>query len=149
MIYLTLFVSAFVSATLFPLGSEALFIYDLTQGHPWTALLIVAGVGNTLGSVVNYFIGLKGEEYLESKKILNAQKIEKYKSFFDRYGAWALLCAWMPIIGDPLTFIAGVLRYKFFSFFNSCGTFKVYAIRFLGLCDALREVVLYFFHEKR
>ena len=64
MTYLILFFSAFVSATLFPLGSEALLIYDIKEGYNIYLLVLVATLGNTLGSVVNYYLGLKGEEYL-------------------------------------------------------------------------------------
>ncbi len=112
MVFLTLFFVAFISATLFPMGSEALLIYNLNQEFNLYLLLFFATLGNTLGSLFNYFLGLKGEEYLENKKILNKEKIEKYKSFFDKYGSFSLLLSWMPIIGDPLTFIAGVLKYN-------------------------------------
>jgi len=111
--YLYLFGSAFISATLFPLASEALLVYDLQQPSLTPALLIfVATLGNSLGSLVNYYFGYKGEEYLESKKIFIKDKIEHYKGYFDRYGGYALLLAWVPIIGDPITMIAGVLRYN-------------------------------------
>lgn len=111
MVYITLFISAFISATLFPLGSEALLVYNLLQNHPWQALLLVATLGNTLGSGVNYYLGLKGEAFLEKKGYLKEQSIQKYKKFFNQYGAWVLLLSWVPIIGDPITFIAGVLKY--------------------------------------
>lgn len=111
-VYLTLFISAFVSATLFPMGSEALLIYDIKEGYNLYLLLIFATFGNVLGSFVNYFLGLKGEEYLEKKSILKKEKIEKYKQFFDRYGGYTLLLSWVPIIGDPITFIAGILKYN-------------------------------------
>lgn len=99
------------------MGSEAVLIYDITQGHNVILLLAVATIGNTLGSCVNYYIGLKGEDYLEKKGYLKADKIEKYQSYFDRFGGFALLFSWMPIVGDPLTFIAGVLKYDFKRFF--------------------------------
>ena len=113
MVYITLFTIAFLSATLLPLGSEALLLYDISQNYPLMLLWIFATVGNTLGSMVNYWLGLKGESYLERKKYLSAKKMEKARSFFDRYGGITLLLSWVPIIGDPLTFIAGVLRYNF------------------------------------
>ena len=118
MVYLTLFTVAFLSATLLPLGSEALLLYDITQNYSLLLLWIFATLGNTLGSILNYWLGLKGEAYLERKKYLSKEKMEKSRSFFDKYGGWTLLLSWAPIIGDPLTFIAGVLRYnfKFFMF---------------------------------
>lgn len=116
MIYLTLFISAFISATLFPLGSEALLVYNINEGYNIVYLLIFATIGNTLGSLFNYFLGLKGEEYLERKSYLKQNKIKKYKEFFDKYGAYSLLLSWMPIIGDPITLVAGVLKYDFKKF---------------------------------
>lgn len=116
MVYFILFSTAFISATLFPLGSEALLIYDITQGHNIYLLLFFATFGNSLGSVVNYFLGLKGEEYLINKKLLNEKYIIKAKTYFDKYGAWSILFSWLPIIGDPITFVAGVLKYDFKKF---------------------------------
>ena len=111
MVYFVLFLSAFVSATLFPFGSEALLVYDITQGYNIVLLLIFATIGNTLGSCVNYYLGLKGEEFCEKKNYLKREKIEFYKKFFDTYGGFALLLSWVPLIGDPITFIAGILKY--------------------------------------
>ncbi len=116
MIYLTLFITAFISATLFPLGSEALLIYYITQGHNIYLLLFFATFGNSLGSVINYFLGLKGEEYLINKKLLNEKYISKTKTYFDKYGFWSILFSWLPIIGDPITFVAGILKYDFRKF---------------------------------
>ncbi|SFZ98128.1 cytoplasmic membrane protein [hydrothermal vent metagenome] len=113
MVYIALFAMAFASATLLPIGSEALLIYDISQDNSILLLWIVATLGNTLGSVFNYWIGLKGEEYLESRSYIDKNKIFKAKSFFEKYGAISLLLSWVPIIGDPLTFIAGVLKYDF------------------------------------
>lgn len=116
MVYFILFSTAFISATLFPLGSEALLIYDISQGHNIYLLLFFATLGNSLGSVVNYFLGLKGEEYLINKKLLNEKYIIKAKTYFDKYGAWSILLSWLPIIGDSITFVAGVLKYDFKKF---------------------------------
>jgi len=113
MVYLTLFTISFLAATLLPLGSEALLVYDISQNYSLLLLWSFATVGNTLGSMVNYWLGLKGETYLERKGHLSAEKMEKVRGFFAKYGGWTLLLSWVPIIGDPLTFIAGVLRYDF------------------------------------
>lgn len=109
--YLTLFFTAFISATLLPMGSEAVLIYDINEGFNIPALLFFATIGNSLGSLVNYYLGLKGEAYLESKNHLKAQTVEKYKKLFDKYGGYSLFLSWMPVIGDPITLIAGVLKY--------------------------------------
>lgn len=98
------------------MGSEALLIYDITQGYNIYLLLFFATFGNVLGSVINYFLGLKGEEYLEKKAYIKKEKLSKYKNFFSKYGGYTLFLAWVPIIGDPITFIAGILKYNFKKF---------------------------------
>ena len=113
MVYFTLFTVSFLAATLLPLGSEALLVYDVSQNYSLLLLWIFATVGNTLGSMVNYWLGLKGEAYLERKGHVSVEKMENARGFFAKYGGWTLLLSWVPIIGDPLTFIAGVLRYNF------------------------------------
>lgn len=113
MVYITLFTVAFLSATLLPLGSEALLLYDVSEGYLLSLLWLFATVGNTLGSMFNYWLGLKGELYLEEKGYLSFEKMYKAKRSFDQYGGWILLLSWVPIIGDPLTLIAGVLQYNF------------------------------------
>jgi len=113
MVYITLFLVAFASATLLPMGSEALLLYDISEGHTIWLLWLVASVGNTLGSMVNYWLGFKGEAYLEYKGYLSKEKMDRARVSFDKYGGWTLLLSWVPIIGDPLTFIAGVLKYSF------------------------------------
>ncbi len=111
MVYTTLFLVSFASATLLPMGSEAVLLYDLSQGHAAWLLWIVATLGNTLGAGLNYWLGMKGEGYLERKGYLSLQKMHLARQRFKKWGGWVLLLSWMPIIGDPLTFIAGVLRY--------------------------------------
>jgi len=118
MVYLTLFSVAFLSATLLPLGSEALLVYDLSQGsHPYM-LWMVATLGNTLGAWFNYWLGLKGETYLERKGYVDKKKMQSAHRRFEKWGGWILLLSWMPVIGDPLTFAAGLLRYNMFRFLS-------------------------------
>lgn len=116
MVYFSLFCISFLSATLLPLGSEGLLLYDLAQGYTMLYLWIIATVGNTLGAIVNYQIGKKGENYLLMKGYLNSQRMQKSQILFKKYGVGALLLSWVPIVGDPLTFVAGVLQYPFTRF---------------------------------
>lgn len=131
MIYLTLFFIAFVSGSLLPLGSEVLFLYDVKQGYNTLLLLLFATVGNVLGAVLNYFIGLKGEEYLVNRGYLKEKSLRRAKERFGRFGGFVLLLSAAPIIGDPLTFIAGVMCYNFklFLLFVTLSKF----LRYLGL----------------
>jgi len=109
--HLYLFINSFISATLFPLGSEALLLYYLSENFNYIYLLAIASIGNTFGSILNYWFGLKGEQYLLSKKMIKEKNIKKYKKYFDKYGAYTLLLSWMPIVGDGFTLIAGSLKY--------------------------------------
>ncbi len=111
MIYLTLFSLSLLSATLLPGGSEALLIYDLSLGYNPYLLILFATVGNTLGSVINYFLGYKGIDFLVKKEYAKREKLEKASKIFKKYGSFSLLLSWVPIIGDPITFIAGVMKY--------------------------------------
>lgn len=134
MVYLALFLFSFLAATLLPLGSEALLLYDISQGYSLVLLWIFATLGNTLGSMVNYWLGLKGEAYLEEKGYLSREKMLKTSQTFSKYGGGVLLLSWVPIIGDPLTFIAGVLRYNF-----------KYFVLIVCLAKGLRYAVVIFF----
>ena len=103
-----LFLSAFLSATLLPMGSEVILASLLLQGGAPVMLIVVATLGNVLGSLVNYAMG-----YWANQGWLARQKpgvMARAEQRFRRYGRWSLLLAWVPIIGDPLTLIAGILR---------------------------------------
>jgi len=115
---LSLFAAAFLSASLFPFQSELLFAALLAQGHYsglW--LLVVASLGNTLGSTLNWWLGMYITRF-ENRRWFPVKKpaLKKAEIWFTRWGAWSLLLSWMPIIGDPLTMIAGVLRMHFVPF---------------------------------
>jgi len=98
------------------MGSEILFVYDINQNLNIYLLLLVATFGNSLGSIVNYWFGYSGEEYLEEKKIIKNVQLDRYKRIFNRYGSISLLLSWVPIIGDPITVIAGLLKYNIYKF---------------------------------
>ncbi len=91
-------------------------LYYKSEGLDTLLLLGFATVGNTLGSVVNYFLGKYATAWAMKKNYVKALHVEKSKTYFDKYGAFALLLAWTPIIGDPITFVAGILRYNFWKF---------------------------------
>ncbi len=117
MVYLTLFVSSLISATLFPLGSEALLLYNLNKGYSALWLVVWATLGNTLGAVVNYILGYQGEKFLEQKKLIDKDKFIKFTKLFKKYGGYSLLLSWLPLVGDFFTLAAGVARYSFINFF--------------------------------
>lgn len=110
---LALFVSAFISATLLPGGSEALLAWMIHQGgYPVTHLVLSATAGNLLGSLVTFGMGaLLRTRY--PLKTLDKPQHQHARRWIERYGAFALLMAWLPIIGDPLCFVAGWLGVRF------------------------------------
>ncbi len=115
--YWTLFGSSFLAATILPFSSEALLLLQLQQKYTVSALLLAASAGNVLGSVVNYYIGLKGSRFLLEKVIrMKEEAIDKARERFRRYGMYSLLLAWVPVIGDPITVVAGMLRAPFYLF---------------------------------
>ena len=125
MVYLSLFLSGFIAATLFPASSEVLLIVLQQQGYVVWWLWLAATAGNTLGSCVNWYLGKELLRFqhkswfpFKEPQLLRAQQQ------FQRYGAWTLLLAWLPVVGDPLTLIAGVLRVRFIPFLLLVATGK-------------------------
>lgn len=112
----TLFGSALLSSTLFPGGSEALLLYRLHQGAAPVAAVATATAGNVLGSLITYGMGRFGRQAV-AKRTLNAEaRAARAERWFGRYGQPALLFAWLPVVGDPLCLVAGVLRVSVPSF---------------------------------
>ncbi len=113
-----LFVSALLAATVLPAQSEAVLAgLHLTGNYSATLLVIVATIGNVLGSCVNRLIGMylarfQGHKWFFVKEAHIARAMRVYR----RFGVWSLLFAWVPVIGDPLTVIAGLLRTPLFLF---------------------------------
>ena len=105
--WLALFVSSFVSSTLFPGGSEALLLYFVQQNNEtmWQYLL-VATVGNSLGAIVTFAMGY----FVRVGQKKAKRKYIKTWLFSKKYGQWALLLSWLPVIGDLLPLFAGWLR---------------------------------------
>ena len=118
MVYLSLFTVSFLVATIIPFGSEMYFATLLAMGNYNSLLLLIAAsIGNILGSVFNWICGYYAAYFLKKKWFPIKQKqIDKASIFFTKYGKWSLLLGWVPFIGDPITFVAGTLRYSFFPF---------------------------------
>lgn len=130
--YFILFGAAFLAATILPFYSE-IFLYALIQkGEPSWLLVIVATLGNTLGSVVNWYLG----KYLLHFKhrrwfYFKDRQIEKMQYWFQRYGQWSLLFAWLPVGGDALTLIAGIMKVRMVNFLILVGVGK--SLRYIGV----------------
>ncbi len=106
-----LFLSALISATLFPGGSEALLLLRLHEGAAPLMVVLIAGTGNLIGSVITYGMGRLGNEAVHHRWLrMKPGQIERAERWFHRYGQPSLLLAWLPIVGDPLCLVAGLLR---------------------------------------
>ena len=116
--YAGLFVAAFVAATILPMQSEALLAGLLiSEAYSTVLLLVVASAGNILGAVVNWLLGLGVERFRNRSWFPASEKaLHRAENWYRRYGRWTLLLSWMPIGGDALTVVAGVLREPFWSF---------------------------------
>ena len=110
--YFGLFGAAFLAATILPAQSEAvLAMMILAERYPLAILIGIASLGNVLGSVVNWALGRGIEHYRDRRWFpVSPAQLEKAEGWYRRYGKWSLLASWVPIVGDPLTVVAGVLR---------------------------------------
>jgi membrane protein YqaA with SNARE-associated domain len=130
--YLVLFSSAFLAATVLPFYSEVVLFLMLGRGEDPLALLAVATLGNTLGSVVNWGLGRYLLHFRDRRWFyFSAEQIERAQRWYQRRGVWSLLLAWMPVGGDALTLIAGIMRVRLPLF-----------LVLVGLGKALRYIVV-------
>ena len=111
--YLLLFGSSFLAATILPFYSEVVLFAMLRDGGDAIPLVLTATAGNTLGAVANWWLGryllhFQDRPWFYFKPV----QIEKAQRWYQRYGVWTLLLAWMPVGGDPLTLIAGIMRVR-------------------------------------
>ncbi|MEO9611551.1 MAG: YqaA family protein [Nitratireductor sp.] len=135
-----LFAVAFVAATILPAQSEAALVGLLILGEQSPVLLvIVATIGNVLGSVTNWLLGRWVEHYRDRRWFpVGQQALDRATGWYRRWGRWSLLLSWAPIGGDALTVAAGVLREPFWSFLMlvtvaKAGRYIVLAAITLGL----------------
>ena len=113
--YLGLAGTAFLSATVFPFQSEVVLAGMLLAEHYHIWLLVLAAsIGNILGSCVNWYLG-RFIAHFEGRRWfpVTRKQVARAEGWYRRYGRWSLLLSWAPIIGDPLTIVAGILREPF------------------------------------
>ncbi len=137
---LGLFAAAFGAATILPFQSEIIFVAVQADGRVSLPLIIlVASVGNTLGSVLNYFLGIWLEHFKGRRwfPVTDAQ-LAKAQAWYQRYGVWTLLLSWAPL-GDAVTVIAGVMRTPFWLFVTLVAIAKTG--RYVALAWATARVV--------
>lgn len=111
--YLGLFISAFLAATILPLSSELVLTALLMNGLSPEKLVIIATIGNVLGSLTNYGLGYWASKTVIQKWLrMSESEFVRAEKRLKKYGIVALLFAWVPIIGDPLTVMAGIIRIR-------------------------------------
>jgi len=109
--YLVLFATAFGAATLIPMSSELVLISMLSDSSHYFLLWFCATTANTLGSVVNWVLGRYLMHYQDRRWFpFKPKQLQRSRLWFERYGKWSLLFSWLPIVGDGITFIAGLMK---------------------------------------
>jgi membrane protein YqaA with SNARE-associated domain len=115
--YLSLFLAAFIAATLLPFSSEAMLFAMLTQHYSFWGLWCAATLGNLLGALLNWWLGIACLRWQDRRWFpFKSNQLVRAQHWFQRFGIYSLLLAWVPVIGDPLTFVAGIMRVRFLPF---------------------------------
>ncbi len=125
-----LFLAGFLSATILPMNSEAVILLMLSQHFdPWTCVL-VATIGNSLGGLTNYFLGLLGNPKWLKRIGITEKKILTFEVRVQKYGYWLAFFSWVPFIGDPMTVALGFFRVSFWrvTFLVILGKFLRYLV---------------------
>ena len=124
MIAVSLFISAFLAATILPFSSEVALFTAVEAGLDKHTALLVASTGNILAVIFNYYLGYFLYEKTK-EKLLKSRSGKKAYDLGHRYGYYALVLSWLPVIGDPITLVAGMARLNFFYFLLIAATLRV------------------------
>ena len=124
--YLPLFLISLGAATILPLQSEVVVVGLLVGGHhPWELIVLVASLGNTAGSAINWLLGRSIARFQHRRWFPAGQRsLRRAEDRYRRFGRFSLLLSWIPIVGDPLTIVAGALREPLWSFVLLVGLAK-------------------------
>ncbi|HEX5513045.1 MAG TPA: YqaA family protein [Gammaproteobacteria bacterium] len=116
--YLSLFFTALLAATILPFYSEVLFLGLLAMGYDPMFTWLSATLGNSLGAAINWLLG-RYLLHFENRRWFpfKPEHLERAQRWFQRFGVWSLLFSWLPVGGDALTLIAGIMRVRFDLFF--------------------------------
>jgi membrane protein YqaA with SNARE-associated domain len=115
--YAGLFIISFLAASLLPLSSELFVLAMPAVGYNIWLVGIVATAGNFMGALANYYVGKKGADFVMSRYFrVKQESWDRAKRFYHRWGAVALFFSWVPVIGDPLTAVAGTFNLNLSTF---------------------------------
>lgn len=129
--YLTLFTISFLASTILPLGSEWLLVMMLANGYDPASTVATATFGNYLGAVTTYLIGVYGGHWLIEKVLrVTPVQMERARQHYRRFGVYTLFFSWLPVLGDPLCMVGGLLRVNFglFTLLVASGKLVRYAV---------------------
>jgi len=122
---IAIFTAAFLAATILPFYSEFAVGGAIAAGADPLLTLVTASTGNTAGAAVNWLIGRYLLHFQDRRWFpVRRAQLARAQDWYQRYGVWSLLLAWMPIGGDPLTFVAGIMRVRFTLFLLLVGAGK-------------------------
>lgn len=141
--YLGLFLISFLGATMVPLATEVFVIGMARLDYNIWLVMITATMGGFVGNLVNYYVGQKGTDFVLSRYIKIDEKTwARAERTFQKYGVVALFFSWLPIVGDPLTIVAGAFHTKMtvFTFWVIAGKFLRYII-LLGLANQILDAL--------
>ena len=132
--YISLFISSFLSSTILPGHSEiTLTTFILLEKYSQFLLIFFASLGNILGSIVNWFLGVYITQFVNNSWFpVPKKQLDKASSWYLKYGKWSLFLCWVPIIGDPLTIVAGMFRFPLIIFIIIVSISKVLRYIFVG-----------------
>ena len=108
-----LFFAGYLSATILPMNSEAFIFLMLSQDYDPLTCILVATIGNSLGGLTNYFLGLLGNPKWLKRIGITEEKILSFEVRVQKYGYWLAFFSWVPFIGDPMTMALGFFRVSF------------------------------------
>jgi len=137
--YIGLFIISFLGASLLPLSTEIFVLGMVPLGFNVWWIGLVATVGNYSGTLLNYYMGYKGIDFARARYFsIKEETWQRAQNFYEKWGPIALFFSWIPIIGDPLTAVAGALKMglKLFTFWVFIGKGFRYAV-LLGLANQI------------
>lgn len=121
---------SFLASSLLPLGSEWLLVVMLTSGSSPLATVMTATLGNYLGAVTTYLIGIMGSQWLVTRVLrVSEEQLQRARGQYRRFGVCTLLFSWLPVIGDPLCLVGGMMRtdFRLFTLLVASGKLARYA----------------------
>lgn len=109
--FVSLFVVSFLASTLLPLGSEWLLVTLILRGNDPATSVMIATAGNFCGALTTYWIGIYGSSFLISRILgIDENARRRAERFYEKYGSWSLFLSWVPVLGDPLCLVGGLLK---------------------------------------